>query len=235
MRLVVGCPVRDRAWIMERWFEHVEAAVPAGADVHYVFCGDPQTDAASFRVIDRECLVRSRDRTVVELDEIYSPSYKRVWNLDRFSHMVRLRNSLLVHVRRLEPDFFWSLDSDILAAPSALSGALEGADRFDAVGTKLYMTPKGTVAPSYGMLNPQGGLRRPDSDGFFKVDVIMASKVMAPKAYAVDYELHRQGEDIGWSIAARAAGCSLGWDGRTTSRHVMSESDLAGIDTRAGF
>lgn len=243
MKLAIGCPIRDRAWIIPHWFEHIKIAAAAAAaergeaiHVVFVFVGDPRTDAETFKVINHECLSYSWPRLVVELDEP-AGEYKRVWNAERFGHMVHLRNTLLAHVRRLEPDFFWSLDSDILVADRALSSALEATDQFDAIGTKLFMTSGNSRAcPSYGMLPAQASaLRRSDGDGLFPVDVIMASKIMAPKAYAVDYQVHRQGEDIGWSIAARKAGCRLGWDGRVTSKHVMTPAELSRIDDRVGF
>jgi hypothetical protein len=232
MRLVIGCPIRDRAWIMPAWFDSVRTAVDrCDVDVEFIFVGDPSTDP-TFRLVNAACKFHGFSRMVMELDEIYEP-YKRVWNIDRYSHMVRLRNTLLRGVRRLEPDLFWSLDSDILVAPDALVSLLDGIQSFDAVGGKIYMTPKGTQCPSYGMLNAHGGLLRPDADGLFSVDVIMATKLMRPKAYNVDYVVDRQGEDIGWSKAARAAGCKLGWDGRVLSAHVMDRDALRAIEAGA--
>lgn len=232
--IVVGCPVRDRAWCLPSWFTHIEKACEvADEKPYYVFVGDPAQDESTFRAIEDGCRFYGRDRDILGLEEIYEP-YKRVWNLDRFSHMVRLRNTLLHRVRELEPDHFWSVDSDILVAEETLASALDARIRFDAVGSRCYMTPKGTFCPSYAMLNG-GGLVRPDSKGCHRVDVIMAVKLMNPEAYNVDYENHRQGEDIGWSIAARKKGVKLGWDGRTVSKHLMTKEALEQVDKRAGF
>lgn len=232
--IVVGCPVRDRAWCLPSWFEHIETACKAADEKpHYLFVGDPSQDKSSFKAIEQNANLFKRDFDILGLDEIYEP-YKRVWNLDRFSHMVRLRNTLLHRVRELEPEHFWSVDSDILVADNTLTSALDARTAFDAVGSRCYMTPKGTFCPSYAMLNG-GGLVRPDSKGCHKVDVIMAVKLMSPEAYNVDYETHRQGEDIGWSIAARKTGVKLGWDGRTVSKHLMTHDALDQIDQRVGF
>lgn len=235
--VAIGCPIRDRAWIIPSWFDYVAAALrnEAGIIPQFFFVGDVTTDD-TFKAIDQACLHHSFSRAVIGIDEEYAP-YKRVWDLSRYAHMVTLRNLLLRAVRAWEPDYFWSLDSDILAHPDALSTLLNDLDNtdFDAVGGKTYMSERGRACPSYGMLSPLGGLRRPDSAGCFEVDVIMAVKVMTPAAYAVDYELHRQGEDIGWSIAARAAGLSLGWDGGVCSKHVMDRKHLNRFDDRAGF
>lgn len=232
--IVVGCPVRDRAWCLPEWFTHVEAAcAEAEEKPHYVFVGDPTQDRDTFLAIDTNCHVYGRECSIVSLNEPYE-SYRRIWNLVRFSEMARLRNSLLQRVRELEPEHFWSVDSDILVAKDALASALEARSRFDAVGSRCYMTERGTFAPSYAMLNG-GGLVRPDSKGCHRVDVIMAVKLMSPKAYYVDYETHRQGEDIGWSISARKQGLKLGWDGRTISKHLMTKDALEKVDDRVGF
>lgn len=237
IRLVVGCPVRDRAWVMERWFEHIAIAVhrldATELRPHFLFVGDPRTDQDTFAEIDKQCLAFSFDRDVVEVDEQHS-AVERIWNPDRYAHMVVLRNALLTRVRELAPTLFWSVDSDILVHPESLLSAMGALDRFDAVGSKTYMTPYDVVAPSFAQLT-NGGLLRWEDSGCFSVDVIMAIKLMTRLAYDVDYVAHVQGEDIGWSQAARERGVKLGWDGTHASRHVMDPKYLAGVDARCGF
>lgn len=236
MNIIVGCPVRDRAWIMERWFEHVEVACAAAGidDIEYVFVGDVVADNATAKAIGAAAELHGRPAEIEYVREGPITTSRRVWNSDRFRHMVDLRNQLLGVVRSLEPDLFWSLDSDVLAAEKSLASAVECLDRFGAVGTKLYLSA-GKSAPNYAGLGRNGGLLRADADGVFPVEVIMASKVMTPEAYAVDYRFHKQGEDIGWSLAARKAGVKLGWDGRVCSKHVMAVIDQYQLDLRCGY
>lgn len=237
MSLIVGCPVRDRAWILPHWFEHLEIALRHASidDALLVFAGDPTADPETFAAIDAGCLKHSFSRIVIETGEGAGP-YKRVWGMERYREMAVLRNRILGTVRSSGPDLYWSLDSDILVAERTLASALEALEErpFQAVGQRCYMTPEGTWCPSWASLTG-GGLKRSDAEGLFQVDVIMAAKLMTPAAYQVDYQVHRQGEDIGWSIAARQAGCKLGWDGRTVSKHVMSRDALERIDPRCGF
>lgn len=230
MKVVVGCPLRDRAWIVPQWVEHLALAAYRP---HIVVVGDPVADAETFQVLSQACLRWSLNLDVVEVSEDLGP-YERVWGLDRYEHMAFLRNTLLNHVRDLKPDLFWSVDSDILVAKTALSSACEGLERFDAVGSKTYMTPNGTWCPSFAML-AGGGLNRWEDHGLFPVDVIMALKLMTPKAYGINYRAHQQGEDIGWSMNAAEFGVKLGWDGSTPSKHVMSRDALNVLDERCGF
>lgn len=236
MRLVVGCPVRQRSWVITHWLDHVEAAAAAvGVTPHYLFVGNPQEDQ-TFPVLANHCAYLQRTWAVSRTNEPDATD-TRVWDEDRFAHMVVLRNQLLGAVRELKPDYFLSLDSDILLHPEALTHLFESIERFGAVAGATFMTPKGTQCPNYGWLSGMTGLsrREPTHVGVIPVGVIMALKLMTPAAYGVDYELHPQGEDIGWSAACARAGVKFGWDNRSVSKHVMSPESLQVVDDRAGW
>lgn len=236
MKLVVGCPVRQRSWIITHWFDHVEAAA-AAADVtpHYLFVGDPHEDP-TIAVIANHCAYLGRAWGLGKTTEPGATD-RREWDEGRFAHMVALRNQLLGAVRDFEPDYFLSLDSDILLHPEALTHLFESIERFGAVAGATFMTPQGTYCPNYGWLSGMTGLSRqePTHVGVIPVGVIMALKLMSPAAYAVDYELHPQGEDIGWSAACARVGVKFGWDNRSVSKHVMSPESLQVVDVRAGW
>lgn len=229
MRLLVGCPVAHRDWVLPRWFDHVEAACEvAGVAPEFLFvCDrrDPSWACIEMLAPDARLVpcVTTRGR-----DE-------RRWNPRRYVEMVSLRNELLRAVREAKADAFLSLDSDILVHPAQVAMLLESSERFDAVGGRCYMTKTGLRFPSYAMLSRSGGLQRPDSHGVFGVDVIMAIKLMGRAAIEVHYQVDAQGEDIGWSKACREHGLKLGWDGRVASKHVMAPHLLEVVDTRVGF
>lgn len=229
MRLLVGCPVAFREWILPRWFDHVRKAVDvAGVEAGFVFVCDDRDP--SLPVI----VEHAPDAVVVPCTTRRGMD-KREWNPNRYREMVMFRNALLRAVRRDGPDAFLSLDSDILAHPDQVAVLVESLERFDAVGGRCYMTSTGRKFPSYAHLTRSRSLLRTDATGVFGVDVIMAIKLMGPAAYDVDYELHAQGEDVGWSVAARERGVRLGWDGRVISKHVMRPHLLDVVDARVGF
>lgn len=237
MSLIVGCPVRQRTWVLPRWFEAVEtAAHHAEVAVHYLFvCDlrDPATEAV--QALAQEW---TRTITIVPIEEDVERSDERRWgDVEPLQHMVFLRNVLLGAVREARPTHFLSLDSDILIAPMGLANLLESmAERdFDAVGGRTYMTPHGRSHPSWAQLTRSYGLHRLDADGVFPADVIMAIKLMAPRAYGIDYRYDIQGEDVGWSIACREAGVRLGFDGRVANKHCMSPPALDFLDDRVGY
>jgi len=158
--------------------------------------------------------------------------------------MVSLRNSILSKVREISPDYYFSLDSDIiLTNPNTIrlltSHIDDGAD---AVSPLMFMTPVGTDYPSvmsWKKDEPNRAYRESQYPlgSYFKSDVIMAAKMMSRSVYEnVDYSVHRQGEDVGWSLSCKQKGYSLYSASYIYSVHVMSELALEDVskngDTR---
>lgn len=232
MKLLVGCPLYRREWCIAHYLDYAEAAaVEAGFRPDYLFVG-PQDDPTML-LID-EWSREHRRRAFLEPEPQNDDPGEHTWNPTRYEFMAQLRNRLLGAVRQLEPELFLSLDSDILLNQRALLSALEGVGQFDAVGLKVHMFP-GLDHPSYAMLRGIAGLERQEWDGFGRVDVIMAAKLMTSVAYNVDYSAHHLGEDVGWSINCRDQGVILGFDGRITSKHLMTREQLDQIDPRCGY
>lgn len=234
--IVVGCPVHQRPWIIEQWVDHISIACE-NAHVEPVFLVviDPRDEPTSSLL---------QNRAKVNFHELYMiyceedrPTSSRVWNLDRYRRMVYLRNQMLNGVRQLDPPFFLSIDSDILLHPDAMVNMLETMYSGDwgAVGSKAFLSNRGTRHPNYAKLTKGDNLKRSDHEGVIQVDVLMALKLMTRAAYNVDYEEHHHGEDIGISLAWKRAGLKLAWDGRAASKHVMSEKAMATVDDRCGY
>lgn len=212
---------------MAEWYAHAEvAAANAHVDPHYVFVqtlGDDSLDDIMF----------TDNVTIISVDE---PLFQdRTWNEERYLHMVNLRNTLLSKVRDISPDLFLSLDSDVLLNPNFLRSSLS-FDGWDAVGGKVYLAKNRKEYPSYARLSKTSGtLVRPDAEGFFKTDVLMAVKLMKPDAYNTDYKYDRRGEDIGWSLNCKDKGLSLFWNGTVSSKHVFLPERIGDFDERVGY
>lgn len=231
--ILIGCPVSRREWILDRWFDHVEVAVQqAGVDAGFIFVLDPERDP------DHEIIMRRAPAATIIPVIDPRPTDQRIWSWPRYQKMVALRNALLGGVREIGPTAFFSLDSDILLAPEALVHVLPllaNAGPYDAVGAKCYLSEVTTKAPNYGIFNRSNRFQRSDFSGITKVDVLMAAKLMSPRAYEIDYEIDREGEDIGWSRACKRQGLSLGWCGTVVNKHVFDPSRLDKIDRRVGW
>lgn len=234
MKLLVGCPVSHREWILPTWLDYLHAAADrAGMEVE-LLCILAEDDEKSIDILDKAganlVIVGAEDR-----------ADQRKWNASRYRHMVSLRNNLLNQVRSRQPFFFLSLDSDILLHESSIEGMFEVLQTYPdtwAVGSRCYLSSLDRMHPNMAMWRHGRSTRRftrHDVDKIVKVDVLMAIKLMTPKAYNIDYAEHRYGEDFGWSENALNLGAEFYWDGRYISKHVMKKENLDKIDVRVGF
>lgn len=228
MKLLVGCPVSNRSWILDDWFKHVIEAA-RDHELEFVFVV-PEMDIEDIAIIDN--YGGFTRHLIVSDEDTYT---NREWNGTRYEAMANLRNNLLDGVRQVEPDLFLSLDSDILLHPDAINNLIETYENNEciAVGGKAYLDIRSKFFPSYSKWTGQT-YHRPDFDEIMQVDILMAVKLMDPTAYWIDYKMHLNGEDFGWSVEAAKHGRLL-WDGRITNKHVMRPEDKDKIDSRCGF
>lgn len=241
MNVVVGCPVRDRAWAFREWTECVRVAFDVvGLEPIWAFHigvdmnGEDDGTAAMARgLVEREGGLYTISQ------EVEIPRERKPWTAEHYQNIVTYRNDLLGLVRQIQPNYFLSVDSDILLHPAALCLLMDsisvcGHRAFDAVAGKVYLGHSSDIV-SYAFHHPNGGLRRQDQDGVFEVEIIMALKLMNQRAYNVDYSYSKFGEDIGWSDNCRAEGLKLGFDGRIPSKHLMTPDKIFKTDPRVGW
>lgn len=238
MKIVVGCPIKNRAWIFPDWRENVEIAFDVvGEKPHFAFVvglDEDGTDDGTLEMVS-ECMDENGGGTLYFANQPEIPDDRKPWSIDRYQNIVGYRNELLNIVRHMQADLFFSVDSDILLHPAALAVLLDSIKRFDAVSGKCYLGHHRDIV-SYANHHPtNGGLVRRDQDGVFEVQIIMALKLMTPAAYMTDYTFNKWGEDIGWSDSCRAQGLHLGFDGRVTSKHIMYREKLGQTDPRVGW
>ena len=242
--MLIGCPVSHREWILPLWRSYVEVSLAkAGIENFSFIFAVSKSDTEMMEMLE------SWDKTQLVLVGEMPRKDKRLWDEKRIRYMTDLRNTLLEAVRKEAPDYFFSLDSDILlhrdAVESAMSVFEENPDVW-AVGLKAYMTPQGQAYPSVANYKDdehrqkrEKGYLRPDVNDVIFPDAIMAAKIMTPDAYHVDYVYKRWGEDGGWSDALiMDRGGVLAFDGRVVNKHVMNPDflvDMVTYDERAGW
>lgn len=232
-RLIVGCPVKDRAWILPEWHQRVVDSC-FGFDPEFLFVcetGDNETLEIAYEYGD-----------VVLVEDAGFTSSHNWGDHSHLRHMVDLRNTLLKEVRSREPDLFWSLDSDILIPKplfnnlrSTISKVHKHGVKPDAVGGFTFMDGTDQRVTSFANLKNNRVFKRVLNPGVHEVDYIMAIKLMTPNAYNVDYSFSKHGEDIAWCDSAREIGLKLFCDGRSIAKHVMNKSMIDKVDKRVGF
>lgn len=233
MKLLIGCPIYKRDWIFDHWMACIIRQSINIKDIGIIFEAS-SNDAATLQKIE---LYKSQVpfayfsvKIREDLPHFEHKDNGRQWTLSKYANMVSLRNSLLESARELNPDFYFSLDSDILIQNPNTLELLMGhiKDGADAVNPLMFMTPVGTQFPSVMTWrgdNPEKATRKSDYPigSFFEADVIMAAKMMSKSVYKnVDYDIHLQGEDLGWSLNAKNNGYKLFCASYIYAPHIMS-------------
>jgi len=150
IKLLIGCPIYKREWIFPYWISCIENQEVDLSKIGFVFEVSPDDEATI------SSLIRYRNaRPNIEIFEIDTrneiPHFEhkensRTWSISKYSNMVFLRNKLLEKVREINPEYFFSLDSDVLITNSNTINCLVShiQDGADAVSPLMFMTPNDT-------------------------------------------------------------------------------------------
>jgi hypothetical protein len=239
MKLIVACPIYKRDWILPHWIRCILSQSIDISKIGFIFeCSENDTETLDILQAWKKYDPRIPYFNIKVRPDI--PHYeheenKRSWTISKYENMVNLRNSILDNVREVSPDYYMSLDSDILITNSStlellIAHVQQGAD---AVSPLMYMTPVGTRYPSvmtWRSDEPDKAYRELDYPlgSYFKSDVIMAAKMMSKNVYEnVDYSIHRQGEDVGWSLNCKNMGYDLYSASYIYCPHIMSRAMYA--------
>lgn len=237
MKLIIACPIYKRDWILPHWVRCILKQSVSMSNIGFVFEVDPNDSSTiislnTWKRIDKNIPLFD----IVERSDIPHFEHQnngRQWTLSKYHNMINMRNSILSKVREYQPDYYFSLDSDVLIEnPNTIELLIahinEGAD---AVSPLMYMTPVGTNFPSVMSWREDWKASRDQNypiGTYFQSDVIMAAKMMSKKTYmTLDYEFHQQGEDLGWSKKAKENNLKLYSASYIYAPHIMSELHLS--------
>jgi hypothetical protein len=236
MKLLIGTPIYKRSWILPHWIRCLVNQSINFKEIGFVFEVSPDdketiSSLEAWKSFDKNIPyfeIKIRD----DIPHFEHENNGRQWTMSKYINMVSLRNSLLQTVRDVQPDYYLSLDSDILLTnPNTIELLIahikSGAD---AVNPLMFMTPFGTMYPS--VMNwrsdiPNKAYREEKYQlgTYFQSDVIMAAKMMSKDVYSnINYTLHEQGEDVGWSLACKQQDFKLYCASYIYAPHIMSES-----------
>lgn len=237
MKLIISCPIYERAWILKTWFSAIEKQTFPLEDIGFVFVvvkRDEETVNCLYEWHSEHPEVSVFD-VIYDTDQIHRshPEGTRQWNYAKYATMVSLRNLILQQVRAHEPDRLFSLDSDvILESPTTIEELFTITETHDAVAPLMYMTPEGTAFPDVMTWQNDPGSKAfrniPYPIGeLFQADVIMAAKMMSKNVYMnVNYSFHRQGEDLGFCCNGTQQGFSFYNASYIYVAHIMNQKML---------
>lgn len=222
--IVVGAPVHERGWILPRW---LDCLAEQGEELTLVLNYGPGED-------DTLDIIKSETRfpvTIIESDVKHTKN--REWNMPRYEVMTRLRNDLLDVVRDLKPDFYLSLDTDMLMPSHCIRTLVETIEPYHGIAPLTFMTQQGTDFPNW----LREDLTRPSyvPHGVTEMYAVFGTVLMTPALYGVDYAPHRWGEDLGWAANVKKAGLRLAMNADVRVKHVMYQHALNVFDDRVGM
>lgn len=238
MKVIIGCPIYKRDWIFPLWAAAIEMQSIPLSDIGFIFETSPN-DESTVSLVNKWLSIHpeipfAEVKERADIPHFQHEENSRQWTMSKYHNMVNLRNSLLNTVRQIQPDYYFSLDSDIIIKhPSTIELLInhvnEGAD---AVSPLMFMTPIGTQYPSVmnWIENDSDRAYRKESyplGTYFKSDIIMAAKMMSKKTYnLIDYSFHIQGEDLGWSLNAKKHNLDLYCASYIYAPHIMGKDSL---------
>lgn len=224
---MIGCPVRNRAWILPRY---LQALVHLDHPVHareYCFivndCGDETeqvlSNFASSQITPVAIVVDNQPQSV--------DHHRGYYNFKRLAY---LRNLLLKAFLASACDYLFSVDSDILVPPHALAVLLK--DDVDIV--SALVENGGAIGRDhiYNVLqrNRSGQLvhmQEIPHQTLFQVACTGAAYLIKRHVienFSIRYASHYGAEDIGFCDAAQSKGIGMFCDSRIQCRHIMQES-----------
>lgn len=219
--IVVGCPVKERAWCLQRWFDSI---AEQDVELEIICLYSPSEDRTE------EILLQNNAHVVHDYRPGRSPTeiHGHQWgHMEDYQYMAEIRNTLLeIVIDKYDPDYYFSLDSDILLPPNALTWMVD----------KMENSAHGVMAPALNMAvnskamntmcwvdryNPHMAHRpfTPNTGGY--VDVVMAAMLLNRRGMEAQWVAHAQGEDIGFCLDAKSKSIPLWWEPSIQCEHLM--------------
>jgi len=230
--LLVGCPVRERAWILPRYLGCLGALLRPAGGLQFHFVVQPSQDATE-AIIASWCGIRpnaSWGRVTGAPGGWARGAYDYAW-------LACVRNLLADQALAAGADLL-SIDSDILVPPGLAVGldanhlpvvaavisnrVGKAVDETDAINARPFEDGQHAA----GIRACKAGLHQVEWTGaccLYRHEVLAAGARWA---------WHREGEDVAMCASARALGVRCYVDGRIRADHYMTASTRDSIPTQ---
>ena len=219
-KLIVGAPVKDRAWVLPEWHEPL-----SGYPIVCLLSRSEDDSRSILEDLGVEVIDDLEEgRPVPEIDG-------HIWNRGTpvFEYMARLRNRLLDVMIEREAEYFLSLDCDIVLPPNAITDLLLIMER----------TGADVISPAVALCFDPVEWNTMNWDRTYTawrhhipmctapVDVVMAAMLLNRRAIeSCRWMPNVQGEDIGFCLLAEQLGISRWWVPEIACTHIMWKEDI---------
>lgn len=209
-KVVIGCPIRNRAWILPEYLSALESI--DYDNKHFLFLENDSDDGTKDLLIDfSNRLVNAV--TFLHDFKVYGhvPNESRdEYGHEGYGHLAKLRNKFLELFLMTDCDYLLSVDSDVIVPPDILTQLLKHSNQDTIIGAAISNIPGQPLdghTPGNFMVNHNGLPMHPNPyplHGLMSVDVIGAVYLIPRKVLesGVRYDSHSQGEDIPFCVKA---------------------------------
>ncbi len=222
-KVLIGCPVRDRAWILPRYLQCLLELNYPKNQIEYAFVVNDSTDT-TLEILQKFALRSPSPVHLIQQNMSSRNSSSRgAYNI---ANLVVLRNILLNMFIKSDCSHLFSVDSDILVTPDSLNELI----KLDLSVVSLLVRNDHHIGELgyYNISRLQGGQYHPIRDfprgRLLQVDCTGAGyliKRFVIEEQGVRYRLHLQGEDAGFCDDARSKGIALWCHTGLECVHVM--------------
>jgi len=219
VRLAIGCPVYNREWSLPRWFQCIFDQKVMLKNVDLVFAYTEGEDN-TLDIINKYGQ-KFHSLTIIDCNDIKAFGGR---DSERYYSLVILRNRIFEVLRDLQPDYYFSYDSDILLPEGTLKGLIK--DKKDIVGPWVDLVPPNGIPNCVSVVGNGFRRRKPYAQfypqtGLYEVDTVFAVSLMSnPVFNTCTYMYHPGGEDYGFAINIINAGFKSFMDANYIGTHL---------------
>jgi cellulose synthase/poly-beta-1,6-N-acetylglucosamine synthase-like glycosyltransferase len=231
-RVLIGCPVRNRAWILPRYLQYLQKLDYPPHLLEFCFIVNDCHDSTPAVLEDFARKLPGRVRLIYADIHSHHGHRRGQYNLH---HLAYLRNLLLSAFLQSNCRYLFSVDSDIMVPSHALKQLLD--DNCDIVSALVCNGHLLADQNLYNVLRIENGnyihMRKVPRNRVFTVDCTGAAYLIKRKVveeYGVRYSAENGAEDIGFCQMAQAKGLEICCDGRIECLHIMQEEEILTTD-----
>jgi glycosyltransferase involved in cell wall biosynthesis len=227
--ITIGAPVRNRDWILPYYLDHLRKQNYPQDHIRFIFIVNDSMDK-SLQILQGFAKKWQYEYESIDIivKNMRAPEDERTHRrLQIYRTLAELRNDLL---SRVETDYLFSIDSDILAPPETLMTLVESNKEIVAgvIRNDYIMQPNATypnIRTNLLLKQPNGSFDHYfgyPQNALFEVDVTGAIYLLSRKVCeTVRYGYDPQGEDIYFCMRAKEAGFSIWANSNIFAQHVM--------------
>jgi hypothetical protein len=222
MNLAIGCPIYNREWSLPRWFQSLFDQKIQPSKIDLVFAYTEGGDGT--KPLLEKYGEKFNSLTIIDCNDI-----KAFGDRDsaRYYSLVILRNRIFDKLREIQPDYYFSWDSDILLPEETLKGLIK--DKKDIVGPWVDLVPPNGIPNCVTKIGEGFRRRKPYAQfypqtGLYEVDTVFAVSLMAAPVFnTCTYMHHPGGEDYGFAINVMSAGFKSYMDANYIGQHLYKK------------